>query len=295
MTFAGFDPGTVSTALAVVDDNCRLIRYYDWNSFKFQKDVHEIVRLLKSFKPKAVALPSGFGLPFVRGSEIDDEKIFLMSLDDPRKDGPLRSFLRISRTIENSFTIPGVVELTSVPEHRKFDVVDMGTADKVSSAIFYMTMYESFVLVEFGSAFTAVVVVKDRKIIDGFGGTILPGYGSLGCIDGEVAQLAGPLGKSDIYKPSNPTRVIEITRMIAEWYSKEIGAPIIVSGKRKEEFPVGIKHSFPFKEAAVGAAIIANAWYGSRCSYLMDSLRAEGTPLDHVTLPLRRMQELLRE
>ena len=63
-----------------------------------------------------------------------------------------------------------MVELLSVPEHRKFNVVDMGTADKVSSAIFYMTMYESFVLVEFGSAFTAVVVVKDRKIIDGFGG-----------------------------------------------------------------------------------------------------------------------------
>ncbi|MGC9104931.1 MAG: DUF1464 family protein [Thermoprotei archaeon] len=288
MTFAGFDPGTVSTGLAVIDDNCRLLKYFEWPSFRFQKDVDEVIRLLKSFKPKAVALPSGFGLPFVKGRDLGREEIFLMALDDPDKDGPLRAFLKRAWMIENSFTLPGVIELESVPEYRKANVVDMGTADKVASAAFYMTMYDSFVLVEMGSAFTAVLAVKDRKIVDGFGGTILPGFGSLGCIDGEVAQLAVKIRKSDVYSPSDPRRVIEIARIFAEWYSRELGVPIIVSGKRKEDFPLGIKHSFPFKEAAVGAAIIANAYYGSRCSYLMDSLKARGTPIDHVRLQVWR-------
>ena len=283
--YVGFDPGTSSTAIAVVDENCRLIKYFEFPSHKVVKDAPELIRLVKSFKPKAIALPSGFGLPFKSGREITDQDIFLMALDSPKGEGPLRALLKLAWTLENSFTVPGVIELDTVPEFRKYNVIDMGTADKVASAIFYMTLYDSFVLVEMGSAFNAVVVVKDKRIIDGFGGTILPGPGSLGSIDGEVAQLFGPkLNKKVIYSPHVKDRYLELVRIVAEWYSREINAPIIVSGKRKEDFPVGIKHSFPFKEAAVGSAYIANAYGGGRCSYLLDSLRARGTPLDYVII-----------
>ena len=283
--YVGFDPGTVSTAMAVVDDLCRLTHYVEFPSDKLVKESPEVIRFVKSLKPKAVALPSGFGLPFKPGKDLTDEDIFLMALDSPRGEGPLRAFLRTAWLLENSFTVPGVIELESVPEYRKYNLIDMGTADKVASAVFYMTLYDSFVLVEMGSAFNAVVVVKDRKVVDGFGGSVLPGPKSLGSIDGEVAQLYGSkITKRVVYSPHVKERYIELLRMVAEWYSREIGAPIVVSGKRKHEFPTGIKHSFPFKEAAVGSAYIANAYGGGRCSYLLDSLKAKGTPLDYVVV-----------
>lgn len=283
--YVGFDPGTVTTAVAVVDEVCRLTHYLEFPSSKLVKESPEIIRFVKSLRPKAVALPSGFGLPFKSGKELTEHDIFLMALDSPKGEGPLRTFLRTAWLLENSFTVPGVIELDSVPEYRKFNLIDMGTADKVAASVFYMTLYDSFILVEMGSAFNAVVIVKDRKVVDGFGGTVLPGPNSLGAIDGEVVQLFGSiLTKKMIYTPHVRKRYIEILRMVAEWYSKEIGAPIVVSGKRKDEFPTGIKHSFPFKEAAVGSAYIANAYGGGRCSYLLDSLKAKGTPLDYVVV-----------
>jgi len=105
---------------------------------------------------------------------------------------------------------PGVIHLTSVPEHRKINRVDMGTADKVCVAAlaiaeqaerFTRPLDEvSLVLLELGGAFTAVIAVAGGKIVDGAGGSAGPlGFRAAGALDGEVAYLAGAVPKEMLF------------------------------------------------------------------------------------------------
>ena len=95
---------------------------------------------------------------------------------------------------------PGVVQLTTVPEHRKVNRIDMGTADKLCAVA--LAVWDqarrldvpfdetSFVSVEAGGAFTAVVAVERGAIVDGAGGTCgALGFRALGAMDGELAYL----------------------------------------------------------------------------------------------------------
>ncbi len=102
---------------------------------------------------------------------------------------------------------PGVVHLPTVPAYRKANRLDMGTADKVCAAALaiddqaprFGLKYEmaSFVLVELGGAFSAVLAVQDGRIVDGAGGSSGPmGYRALGAMDGELAYLLGRFSKA---------------------------------------------------------------------------------------------------
>ncbi len=82
----------------------------------------------------------------------------------------------------------------------------MGTADKlcaVALGIFDQSRrlnldYDatSFIYVELGGAFTAVIAVENGKVVDGLGGTSGPlGYLALGAMDGELAYLLGDFHK----------------------------------------------------------------------------------------------------
>jgi predicted butyrate kinase (DUF1464 family) len=97
--------------------------------------------------------------------------------------------------------------LDSVPAHRKANRVDMGTADKVCTAV--LGVYDqavrlgipyheaSFILVEAGGAFSAVLAVDQGTIVDGMGGTSGPlGFKAHGAMDGELAYLLGDFSKS---------------------------------------------------------------------------------------------------
>jgi len=95
---------------------------------------------------------------------------------------------------------PGVLHLTTVPEHRKANRIDMGTADKLCAVA--LAVWDqarrlgvpytetSFVSVEVGGAFTSVVAVEHGAVIDGSGGTSgAMGFRALGAMDGELAYL----------------------------------------------------------------------------------------------------------
>jgi predicted butyrate kinase (DUF1464 family) len=98
---------------------------------------------------------------------------------------------------------PGVIHLPSVPCHRKYNRIDLGTADKVCSVAYAIVDQASrigigydetsFVLVELGGAFTAAVAVGSGRIVDGAGGSSGPiGVRAAGAMDGELAYLLGP-------------------------------------------------------------------------------------------------------
>lgn len=287
MLFAGIDPGSESYAIALVDEIGRLVKYFEISTDLVIYEAANLVKYIQDLKPRIIALPSGHGLPFFKSSEINDREIFLLTLADPKKAGPLRNFLLAMRKYDNAITIPSVIELDSVEEYKKTNKIDMGTADKVASAFFYRSLFDNFILIEMGRHFSSIIVVKDGKIIDGFGGSFIPGLISPGCIDGEVAYLLhnfSKITKKAIYTNANEKRSIEIIRIIAEWYSMTYNLPIIVSGKAKHKLPFGVKMEFKFKEAAVGAAYIANALGGGIYRKYIDMLNSHGSCIDYVRL-----------
>src|SRR5436305_7554811 len=98
--------------------------------------------------------------------------------------------------------LPGVGHLPTVPARRKVHKVDLGTADKLCVAALALAQHnrdEPALAVEFGSAFTAMVVLKDKQIVDGLGGTSGAMGGKCGgAWDGEAAYLLSPLQKADL-------------------------------------------------------------------------------------------------
>ncbi|MHA1673128.1 MAG: DUF1464 family protein, partial [Promethearchaeota archaeon] len=96
------------------------------------------------------------------------------------------------------------------PQYRKFNVIDMGTADKVCSTIYGLHSLQkssqmalndmNFILLEIGRGFSAMIAVEGGKIIDGIGGSNLLGIQSLGKIDGELAYQMEISLKREIYR-----------------------------------------------------------------------------------------------
>jgi predicted butyrate kinase (DUF1464 family) len=161
--------------------------------------------LRKVFPLDIIVGPSGYGLPPTPIKDITERELTLMVPDDksiPLYDG-IRRVIRLMQAegFPVHFT-PGVIHLKTVPAYRKANKMDMGTADKVCCAALairdqaeqYGIGYgeTSFILVEIGYAFTAVLAVDGGRIVDGLGGTSGgPGFISSGSMDAELAVRLG--------------------------------------------------------------------------------------------------------
>jgi len=106
--------------------------------------------------------------------------------------------------------IPGVIELPTVPRYRKINKMDMGTVDKMCAAVLGVHDQSrrlgipygevSFIQVESGFGYNAVIGVEGGKIVDGIGGTTGgPGFLSMGGMDAELAAIVGTWEKADIF------------------------------------------------------------------------------------------------
>ncbi len=131
---------------------------------------------------------------------------------------------------------PGVIHLPSVPPHRKYNRIDMGTADKVCAAACAMAdqsarlgsapSQSSMILLELGGAFTAALAIDSGQIVDGMGGSSGPlGVRAAGALDGEVAYLlAATLGKDTLYSGGalDPRGTLGTADLDALWASTEL-------------------------------------------------------------------------
>lgn len=106
--------------------------------------------------------------------------------------------------------IPGAINLPTVTLHRKINKLDIGTVDKM--CICALGIYDqakrlripfsetSFILVEMGFGYNAVLAVDRGKIVDGIGGTTGGiGFLTLGGADAELVQLVEKWEKADIF------------------------------------------------------------------------------------------------
>ena len=217
MKVIGVDPGTKSfDVIGLEDGKVRLDLSFP--SEVVAKDPARIVRAIGEFNADLIIGPSGYGVPLKHITELTERDRFEMTLvrEDELQEIPVLIGLQemINEMAEkglNVWFIPGVIHLPTVPEWRKYNRIDMGTADKM--AITVLGIYDqakrlgidyddvSFVLLEVGFGYNYAGAVRGGKIIDGIGGTIFPGpaYVNSGALDGEVTYLLGQVRKWHLF------------------------------------------------------------------------------------------------
>src|SRR2546425_5238514 len=210
----GIDPGTVSIDLCGLEDGTVFLDR-SFPTAAALADPGAFVALLTDAGPlDLIAGPSGYGLPLVRAREATEEDLRLAFLAAEGEAGGIGGLRALARALARSglpvVLTPGVIHLTSVPEHRKVNRVDMGTADKVCVAALAIAEQAerttrppdqvSLVLLELGGAFTAVIAVAGGKIVDGAGGSAGPlGFRAAGALGGGGAHLAGAVPQAMLF------------------------------------------------------------------------------------------------
>jgi predicted butyrate kinase (DUF1464 family) len=217
----GVDPGTRSMDLCGIEDG-KVYYEASLDNTEIVKDMEIIIQAIrKAFPLDLIAGPSGMGVELTLIEEIPEEifedwyynYILLSSREDVLKgvkEGILGAMLYknmadfCSKLKEKRLPvvfIPGVINLPTVPSWRKVNKTDLGTADKM--AVTVLGVYDqpsrfgipysevSFILVEVGFGFNAVIGVEGGRIADGIGGTIFPNIGFLtaSALDLHLVQL----------------------------------------------------------------------------------------------------------
>ncbi|MFZ3059820.1 MAG: DUF1464 family protein [Candidatus Methanoperedens sp.] len=331
----GIDPGTKSFDFCGLEDDTVILDTSVPTS-DIIKDPELLSDIIKGAGAELVVGPSGFGIPVTGIKDIGERELFLMSLikkEDKKSNLGMRASInRMKKNELPVFFIPGVIHLPTVPNFRKFNKIDMGTADKLccaalgirDQALRYEKSYSEtcFILLEMGFGYTAAIAVKNGKIVDGIGGsTGNIGFLSLGCMDAELAYLLGGFNKELIFRggvetlAKTPEKLMEhedalnaylegATRNVLALTASVKPDEILVSGRisrvkgvfdeleRRIDFaPVRRLGGFDVKnvkEAAQGAALIANGLAGGKYSELIKVMQireAKGTSLDYILLP----------
>jgi len=237
---AGIDPGTVSFDLSVLQDGGPVVeRVFETGSLS--KDSGPLLQALERHGPYDLVYgPSGYGVPLVAAADVGERQLAEMVLvrpDEASADtgvGGMRSLLRaLAHSGLPVVFGPGVIHLPSVPRHRKYNRIDLGTADKVCAAAYAIVDQSArraialretaMVLLELGGAFTAALAIEGGQIVDGVGGSSGPlGVRAAGALDGELAYLLGPaLSKRTLFTGGalDPTGAGELTDLAALWSS----------------------------------------------------------------------------
>jgi len=331
----GIDPGTKSFDLCGLEGD-NVILDISIPTVDISNDADIIPGILREIDADVIVGPSGYGIPVTHINDIGARELFLMSLV---KKGDKKSILGMRRTINRMrdggfpvYFIPGVIHLPTVPRFRKFNKIDMGTADKLCCAAlgvrdqslrFGKNYNEtSFIMLELGYGYTAATAVNGGQVVDGIGGSSGNiGYLSLGCMDAELAYLLGDFDKELIFRGGVETIAHAPEQIMSNEYAREAylesavknvlaltassePGEILVSGrlsktsgmleelgKRIDMAPVRKMDGFgakSIKEAAQGAAVIADGLAGGKYSELIDVMRireAKGTALDYILLP----------
>ena len=214
---AGIDPGTVSFDLCALEAG-EVVLERSLPTAAIDADPRLLVEVLEAAGPFDLVLgPAGYGLPLVPGEKVGERELSLMLLlraGEPRAAGVggMRSSIRalLASGLPLVFA-PGAIHLPTVPAHRKWNRVDLGTADKLASAALCIADQAhrldvdyadtSLIVLELGGAFSAALAVDGGQVVDGLGGSCGPiGARAAGALDAEVASLLAPtLSKATVF------------------------------------------------------------------------------------------------
>ncbi len=211
----GIDPGSLSWDFCGLDED-EIILDTSLPSKELIEDPKKAIAVIKSMENiDLMVAPSGFGLPLKSVKDLTEKDIFFTVLKFEKKEKDkligLGNVLRLIKA-ENipGVIVPGVKHLPTVPNYRKINKIDMGTADKLCTAVTGIRDQMerknnrpedvNFIMVEIGYGFTAVLAIENGQIIDGIGGSNIMGFRACGSLDGELAYLIKDIKKKNIYK-----------------------------------------------------------------------------------------------
>jgi predicted butyrate kinase (DUF1464 family) len=227
----GIDPGTKSMDICAIE-NGKVFFEKAINTEDVAKNPEVIVNSVeKVFPLDLIAGPSGYGVELIKIEEIPKEifenwyyNYILLTTKEEIENavkkkifGGLVYYAMTQSALvmkENNWPviyIPGVINLPTVPAYRKVNKMDMGTADKLCVGVLgvydqsrkFEIPYEecSFILVELGFGYNAVLGIEKGRIVDGIGGTTFPGIGFLtaSSLDFELVQMVGNWSKEDLF------------------------------------------------------------------------------------------------
>jgi predicted butyrate kinase (DUF1464 family) len=325
MRATGIDPGTYSFDLFGMEDNEEIIVDESIRSEDVFKNPYILIERLESLSPLDIIIgPSGWGIPLKSIREItetDVERMIPLDTKVAVNEGIKNVLLEMKKRKMPVYFTPGVVHLKTVPGYRKWNKFDMGTADKVccvalgikgqSERLDLSFDETSFIYVEIGYGFTAVIAVEGGKIVDGIGGTNGSiGFLACGGMDAEIAIRLKPPVTQDILfqggirdfvgkdiEPEDLANSGEAMLLLGENIEKDVASmlvsvthprEIILSGRlMQHEFmaaaltnelkkyaPVAKvkKISSIAKEAACGAYIVGEGLLGGKYQKLVENM-----------------------
>lgn len=226
----GIDPGTASFDVCGIEDG----EIFYENVLETPQLVEEPSLLIETVEEAMpvdlIAGPSGYGVEVTYLKNLDFENlrewyltyILLLKrrdLEDALERGEkgimvyqamTETALEMKRRGWPVCYLPGVINLTTVPEHRKANKLDLGTVDKAVLGVLGVHNQAkrldsdfsetSFIAVEMGAGYNGILGVEGGRIVDGIGGTTGgPAFLSIGGLDAELAQLVGNWEKADIF------------------------------------------------------------------------------------------------
>ncbi|HEX55194.1 MAG: DUF1464 domain-containing protein [Candidatus Altiarchaeales archaeon] len=202
----GIDPGTKSMDIFGFDDETdETIIDESIPRDKITENPGIIMEILKDLDADVIVGPSGYGIPLKRARDTEISEINMATFiteNDFKKRLKIVGLRELMIMMKNSdmniYFTPGVIQLPTIPEYRKVNKIDMGTADKLFSVVLGIKDQSeslgieysdvSLILIEIGFAYTAAIAVNEGKVIDGVGGTSgFPGYMGMGFMDSELA------------------------------------------------------------------------------------------------------------
>ena len=211
----GVDPGSLSWDFFGLNDN-KIILDASIPTKEVFNEPEKVIDLINTIEDvDLMVAPSGFGLPLKKVEDLTEKDLSLTLLKFNEGDKTL--LLGLGKVLEllkkekiPGVIVPGVKHLPTVPRYRKINKIDMGTADKLCTAVTgirdQMERYSigpentNFIMVEIGYGFTAVLAIENGQIIDGIGGTNIMGFRACGALDGELAYLVRNVKKRNIYQ-----------------------------------------------------------------------------------------------
>ncbi len=226
----GIDPGTKSFDVCGID-NGKVFYEEVLDTSELVEDPSRLIRSIEREMPvDIIAGPSGYGVGLTHLDDLPADilkdwyltYILLLKREDLEKALSRRDpgIMVYSTMIQNALEmkrrrwpvcyIPGVINLSTVPEWRKANCLDLGTVDKLCSCILGIhdqsvkmnisPRNTSFVLIEMGYGYNSILAVENGKIIDGLGGTTNGmGFLTAGKLDLELVQLVGRWEKADVF------------------------------------------------------------------------------------------------
>ncbi len=171
----------------------------------------------QNLRPNVIIAPSGYGLPNRWLSEVSEREMFELTLVRegervPVLDGMKKFFAIVREAGLEILFLPGVILLPTVPRWRKFNNIDMGTADKMCIGALSVEMVSqkkgvgyskvNHIVVELGGGYNCIITIEKGRIINGIGGTLFPGpsFMNAGVMDGEIAYLLRGFEKSLLFQ-----------------------------------------------------------------------------------------------